>query len=143
MSAFEILHVYTSKFLQVPGTAASESHLNSSTCEIGMGIHNEPGHRRVSPIPPLSELIPQLLDLLTSTTDPERSFMPFQGKDNIVLLINNLGGLSELELSGIVAETQRTLEHQGINIKRVLSGSFMVNFHRVLLPPSLYLPDKS
>jgi dihydroxyacetone kinase len=96
-----------------------------------MGIHNESGNRRISPVPPLNELIPQLLALITSTADKERSFLPFQGNDlvnEVVLLVNNLGGLSELELGGIVAETRRALDKTRIIIKRVLSGSFMVKF---------------
>jgi len=113
---------------QVPGTAPAASHLASSEIEIGMGIHNESGNGRLSPVPPLNELIPQLLDFITSTTDPERSFLPFQGsKDEVVLLVNNLGGISELELGGIVAETRRALDARGIIIHRVLSGSFMVS----------------
>lgn len=93
-----------------------------------MGIHNESGHRRISPVPPLTELVPQLLELLTSTTDPERSFLPFQGgtgRDKVVLLVNNLGGLSELELGGIVAQVHSSLNER-ITVERVLSGSFMV-----------------
>ncbi|KAG5650709.1 hypothetical protein H0H81_011305 [Sphagnurus paluster] len=67
----------------VPGTAKSSSHLQDSEIEIGMGIHNESGNRRLHPNPPLNELIPELLDLLTSTTDPERSFLPFQGQEKL------------------------------------------------------------
>jgi hypothetical protein len=112
-----------------------------------MGIHNESGHRRVSPVPPLRDLIPQLLDLITSTTDKERSFLPFQGnkKDSVVLLVNNLGGLSELELGGIVAETRRALDARSINIQRVLAGSFMVN-SSIVRPTGLHtdsVVDKS
>jgi dihydroxyacetone kinase len=114
--------------LQVPGTASTASHLSSSEIEIGMGIHNESGNRRLSPVPPLNELIPQLLDLLTSTTDPERSFLPFKGSnDEVVLLVNNLGGISELELGGIVAETRRALGARGIKVLRLLSGTFMAS----------------
>jgi triose/dihydroxyacetone kinase / FAD-AMP lyase (cyclizing) len=91
-----------------------------------MGIHNESGHRRLSPIPPLSELLPQLLDLLTSTSDAERSFVPFRDNDNVVLLVNNLGGVSELELSGIVAEARNAAQVRGFKVLRVLSGAFMV-----------------
>ena len=97
-----------------------------------MGIHNESGNRRISPVPPLNELVPQLLALITSTADKERSFLPFQGNDEVVLLVNNLGGLSELELGGIVAETRRALDKMKIIIKRVLSGSFMVNKKKLL-----------
>ncbi|EEB95337.1 hypothetical protein MPER_05704 [Moniliophthora perniciosa FA553] len=96
-----------------------------------MGIHNESGNKRISPVPPLSELIPQLLDLLTSTSDPERSFVPFKGsgKDKVVLLVNNLGGVSELELGAIVAEIKRQLGQRNISIERVLSGSFMTSLN--------------
>ncbi len=112
--------------LQVPGTAPSASYLSASEIEIGMGIHNESGHRRLSPIPPLSELLPQLIDLLTSTSDPERSFVPFKNNDGVVLLVNNLGSVSELELSGIVTEARKAIEARGFKVLRVLSGAFMV-----------------
>lgn len=92
-----------------------------------MGIHNENGHKRVSPIPKLSDLVHQLLDFLTSTTDPDRSFVPFQEKGNkVVLLVNNLGGTSELELSGIVTEVKKQLDARGFTTCRVLAGTFMV-----------------
>ncbi|KAF8637581.1 hypothetical protein AX17_002650 [Amanita inopinata Kibby_2008] len=113
----------------VPGTAVPQSHLSASEIEIGMGIHNESGHRRLSPVPPLSELIPQLLELLTSTTDPERSFVPFKGNDDVVLLVNNLGGVSELELSAIVAEASKSIEARGLKIQRLLSGTFMTSLN--------------
>jgi triose/dihydroxyacetone kinase / FAD-AMP lyase (cyclizing) len=94
-----------------------------------MGIHNESGHERLSPAPPLKELIPKLLKMLTSKNDPERSFVPFQGtNDKVVLLVNNLGGLSELELGGIVGQVRKDLDAMGIGIYRVLSGCFMVSY---------------
>ncbi|GLB43410.1 putative dihydroxyacetone kinase [Lyophyllum shimeji] len=116
----------------VPGTAPAVSHLQESEIEIGMGIHNEAGNRRLAPCPPLNELIPQLLDMLTSTSDPERSFLPFQGekgKDEVVLLVNNLGGISELELGAIVGEARRALHSRGVVVHRVLSGSFMTSLN--------------
>lgn len=111
----------------VPGTATSESHLAADEIEIGMGIHNEPGNRRLRPVPPLNELIPQLVENLTSTTDPDRSFVPFTGKgDKVVLMVNNLGGTSELEMAAIVSETTKDLARRNIGVERVLSGTFMV-----------------
>ncbi|KAK1219666.1 hypothetical protein PQX77_017617 [Marasmius sp. AFHP31] len=115
----------------VPGTASSATHLSSSEIEIGMGIHNEAGNKRLSPVPALSELIPQLLDLLTSTKDTERSFVPFKGsgKDKVVLVVNNLGGVSELEMAAVLSETKNQIEARGIAIERVLSGSFMTSLN--------------
>jgi len=102
-----------------------------------MCIHKEAGHAHVSPIPPLSDLITSLLDLLTSTTDPERSFLPFSAsgcnQDEVVLLTNNLGGLSELELNGIARETVFQLRGRGITVQRLLVGPFMVRISHSLV----------
>ncbi|KAJ7634528.1 dihydroxyacetone kinase [Roridomyces roridus] len=115
----------------VPGTAVPSSHLEGSEIEIGMGIHNEAGNKRVSPIPPLSELIPTLLDYITSTADAERGFLPFKndGKDQVVLLVNNLGGMSELELGGIVHATREELGKRQIVVSRIIAGTFMTSLN--------------
>jgi len=115
-----------SLFSQVPGTAPMTADLSSSEIEIGMGIHNESGHGRLSPVPKLSQLIPQLLDFLTDVSDPARSFVPFKSKDNVVLLVNNLGSVSELELGGIVAEAKKEFDARGFTVSRILAGTFMV-----------------
>ncbi|KAG8698669.1 Dihydroxyacetone kinase 2 [Ceratobasidium sp. 395] len=93
----------------VPGTGPAESHLKSDEIELGMGIHNEPGHSRVRPIPILPTLVDKLLEYLFATpdSDPERAFLPWpkdKSTAKCVLLVNNLGGLSSLEL-GSVANT--------------------------------------
>lgn len=113
---------------QVPGSQVASSHLSSDELEIGMGIHNEPGNMRLSPVPPLHSLLDQLISLITSTSDPERGFLPFQndGTDEIVLLVNNLGGISELELGGIVNGAVTAFNKINIKIRRILAGTFMV-----------------
>ncbi|KAJ7731224.1 dihydroxyacetone kinase [Mycena metata] len=115
----------------VPGTAAPSSSLSATEIEIGLGIHNEPGNTRLSSIPPLSELIPRLLDYITSTTDAERGFLPFQndGKDEVVLLVNNLGGLSELEIGGVVRAARDELANRQIGVSRVIAGTFMTSLN--------------
>jgi triose/dihydroxyacetone kinase / FAD-AMP lyase (cyclizing) len=92
-----------------------------------MGIHNEAGFKRVSPVPQLNELVQTLLDLLLSNSE-ERGFLPTQGsgKDKVVLLVNNLGGVSELELAGIAREATMALSARNIRVLRVISGTFMV-----------------
>ncbi|TFY80783.1 hypothetical protein EWM64_g3223 [Hericium alpestre] len=136
-----------SEHCHVPGTAASDSQLGNNEIEIGMGIHNEPGAKRISPVPSLHDLIQQLLDLLMSTTDPERSFLPLTGKvDELVLMVNNLGGLSELELGAIVREVEKSLESRQVRVQRVLSGTFMTSLNMpgfsitLLLLPSKSVP---
>jgi dihydroxyacetone kinase len=122
----------------VPGSSGKDDseeapgdvqQLGSDQVEIGMGIHNEPGVLTV-PLTKASDLIPQMLEYITSTTDNERSFVPFQhdGKDEVVLLVNNLGGISQVEMGLIAREALSALKTKGIQVKRIGVGSYMVCF---------------
>jgi triose/dihydroxyacetone kinase / FAD-AMP lyase (cyclizing) len=93
-----------------------------------LGIHNEPGHRRGSPIPQLDKLVEEMVEMLTTTTDSERSFLNFKHdeKDHVVLMVNNLGGTSELEMGAIAAAAVLEIHRRGFHIDRVLVGTFMV-----------------
>ncbi|KAK0184586.1 dihydroxyacetone kinase [Armillaria mellea] len=115
----------------VPGTATGETHLSADEIEIGLGIHNESGNKRIKPVPPLKDLIPQLLDLIMSTSDKERSFLPFRNdsKDEVVLLVNNLGGLSELELGGIAHAANEELKNRKVVVSRIIAGTFMTSLN--------------
>ncbi|KAJ7748250.1 dihydroxyacetone kinase [Mycena olivaceomarginata] len=112
----------------VPGTAPPSSSLSPTEIEIGLGIHNEAGNKRLSPVPPLTELVPLLIDYIASTTDAERGFLPFKndGTDEVVLLVNNLGGMSELEIGGVVRAVREELHKRQIGVSRVLAGTFML-----------------
>ena len=61
--------------------------LTSEECEIGLGIHNEPGVRKISPIPTPAVLVGQMLDLLLKSVDAERAFVPFKSGDEVRPLI--------------------------------------------------------
>ncbi|KAG8950773.1 Dihydroxyacetone kinase 2 [Tulasnella sp. 424] len=115
----------------VPGTEEAESHLGGDEIELGMGIHNEPGNQRLKPLPKLSKLIDQMLAMLTSTTDKERSFVPFQndGNDEVVLLVNNLGAISELEMGAIAGEAVSWLKNHNFKTRRVLVGTYMTSLN--------------
>ncbi|GAA6026259.1 hypothetical protein JCM11491_001280 [Sporobolomyces phaffii] len=115
----------------VPGTDKAEAYLEDNEAEIGMGIHNEPGIRKVSPIPSAEKLVDEFLSTITNTDDEERSFLPFKndGKDEVVLLVNNLGGLPELELGIVTKEAAQWLERKRITVQRAISGSFMTSLN--------------
>ena len=46
-----------------------------------------------------------MLKLILDKNDPERSFVPFDPSDSVVLLVNNMGGMSTLEMYAAVDET--------------------------------------
>src|SRR6266487_5128525 len=78
--------------VHVPGRASSNADdgIELGQVEIGMGIHNEAGsHRTKFDLPGLiKSMLAQLLDM----EDEDRAFLEIRSKDQIVLLVNNLGG---------------------------------------------------
>jgi len=115
--------------VHVPGRAVAkgEDGLRAGEVELGMGIHNEPGSgREVLELPELAgKMLAQLLD----QTDKDRAYLNVNSNE-VVLLINNLGGVSPLEMGGITAEVVTQLgKNYGIRPVRVISGTFMTSLN--------------
>ncbi|GIJ99826.1 hypothetical protein Aspvir_003834 [Aspergillus viridinutans] len=114
--------------VHIPGRGVPEDTIPDGEVEVGMGIHNEPGsHRMKFSLPAvIKTMLLQILD----HNDPDRAFLPHQPGDEFVLLINNLGGVSTLELSGITDEVYRQLK-KDFNIKpvRIIQGTFLTSLN--------------
>lgn len=52
----------------------------------------------------MEDLIKKCLSLLCDPTDAERHFVQFEGDDLVVLIMNNYGGISNLELGALTDE---------------------------------------
>ncbi|QLQ79946.1 hypothetical protein HG537_0C05950 [Torulaspora globosa] len=116
---------------KVPGRKF-ESELNANQMELGMGIHNEPGAKILEPIPSTEELISKyMLPKLLDPTDKDRYFVDFNKDDEVVLLVNNLGGVSNLIISSIVSKTTDFLQ-KGYNITpaQTIAGTLMTSFNQ-------------
>lgn len=109
----------------VPGTQPSES-LDSSEVEMGMGIHNEPGVQRRKR-QTKADLVRDMVRLLTDNDDKERAFVHWERGDDAVVMLNNLGGLSELELVGLVPAVLSALDAAGIKPARLFVGTYMTS----------------
>jgi dihydroxyacetone kinase len=106
----------------VPGRT-EHGALNENEVEIGTGPHNEPGYRKLSPAPTAEGLVKQILTYCLDETDPERGYVKFQPGDETALLVSNFGGMSNLELGGLVDELlQQLLVDWKIEPVRVYSG---------------------
>ncbi len=115
--------------VHVPGRREpEEDELAEGLVEIGMGIHNEAGSERKST--DLPGLVKTMLSHCLDVADQDRSFSKITEKDDVVLLVNNLGGVSPLELSGITNEVLEQLA-DSFNIKpvRILAGTFMTSLN--------------
>ncbi|KAJ5678085.1 Dihydroxyacetone kinase 1 [Penicillium maclennaniae] len=114
--------------VHIPGRGVPEDTIPPDQIEIGMGIHNEPGSHRDKNelVTVVSTMLTQMLD----ETDPDRAYVSRKSGDDFVLLINNLGGVSPLELSGILDEVHRQLVRDyKIKPVRVIQGTFLTSLN--------------
>jgi dihydroxyacetone kinase len=114
--------------VHIPGRGVPEDTIPPGQIEVGMGIHNEPGSHRDKNelVAVISTMLTQMLD----ETDPDRAYVSRKSGDDFVLLINNLGGVSPLELSGILDEVHRQLVRDyKIKPIRVIQGTFLTSLN--------------
>ncbi|KAH2160252.1 hypothetical protein KXW37_010033, partial [Aspergillus fumigatus] len=100
---------------------ANHEPLPFGELEYGMGIHNEPGVQR-STIQNLQETVSNIIRMLTRPSS--QRWYPEQ-RQEMALMVNNLGGLSILELNVIADELTSQLRHENFNIKRIVWGTFV------------------
>ncbi|KAK4159221.1 putative dihydroxyacetone kinase [Cladorrhinum sp. PSN259] len=106
----------------VPGRT-EHGALEEDVVEIGTGPHNEPGYKKLSPAPSAEGLVKTILTYLLDETDPARGYVKFNPSDETVLLISNFGGMSNLEMGGLVDEVlQQLLGDWNIEPVRVYFG---------------------
>lgn len=111
----------------VPGREEeSEHHEDSTIAELGLGIHNEPGEK--IKIPEITDLIDTLYKRLLDADDKERHYVDFDSNGDYVLLVNNIGGTSSLELLAI---THYAVERCPLKKKpsRVLVSDFVTSLN--------------
>jgi dihydroxyacetone kinase len=103
--------------VHVPGRGAMLEAVAEDSVELGMGIHNETGCQILNPRPDLPTLVEMMLDQLLDQKDSDRAYVDMSKAEEIVLLINNLGSVSELEFGGITTQVLIALSKLGASIK--------------------------
>lgn len=114
--------------VHVPGRALVDSEaLKEGEVEIGMGIHNEQGSGRE--VVELPDLVHAMLRQMLDRNDSDRAFVNVNSNE-VVLLVNNLGGVSVLEMGGILTEVVKQLEADyNIRPVRILNGTYMTSLN--------------
>ncbi|KAL9099175.1 MAG: hypothetical protein Q9163_005291 [Psora crenata] len=113
--------------VHVPGKGIDEARgeeerLGPGLVEMGMGIHNEPGCDKVKT--DLPGLIKIMLAQMLDQSDEDRAYVKIEQKEDTVLLLNNFGGVSNLELGAILDEATNQLENSyKIKPKRIIQGT--------------------
>jgi phosphoenolpyruvate---glycerone phosphotransferase subunit DhaK len=101
----------------VPAAGKPTFTLGESEVELGIGIHGEPGRRRL-PLAPAKDLAALLVD-------PVLADLPYGQGDSVIAFVNGMGGTPLIELYVMYHEVARLLEKAGITIARSLVGNYI------------------
>ena len=103
----------------VPAAGKPTFDLAEDELEVGIGIHGEPGRRRV-PMATAHEIAAMLVDPILTDLD-------FTGGDGVICFVNGMGGTPLLELYLMYAEVNALLEKAGVNVARSLVGPYITS----------------
>jgi phosphoenolpyruvate---glycerone phosphotransferase subunit DhaK len=102
----------------VPAAGKPTFQLGEDEMELGIGIHGEPGRRRV-PLASAREIAEQLLEPILADLD-------FTSGPAIVML-NGMGGTPLIELYLMYGEVAKIIEKAGITVARNLVGNYITS----------------
>ena len=120
------LGVSLSGRVQLPGELEKVSQGLSLEIEIGLGIHGEAGRRKINLLKS-NELVKLIFEDYLLGLDKEKE----ASRKHVCLMVNNLGGLSNLEMYLLVNDSFKYMSkyHTGIQIKRAYCDSLMTSLN--------------
>ena len=101
----------------VPAVGHPTFDLPEGEIEVGIGIHGEPGRRRV-PVRPARDVAEMLVEPILADLD-------FTGR--VIALVNGMGGTPLIELYLMYGEIAALLDKAGITVTRSLVGSYVTS----------------
>jgi phosphoenolpyruvate---glycerone phosphotransferase subunit DhaK len=102
-----------------PAAGTPTFDLPEDEIEIGVGIHGEPGRRRV-PLAPAAQIARMLVDPILADLD-------FAGDPGVIAFVNGMGGTPLLELYLMYGEVARLLDAAGVQVARSLVGPYITS----------------
>ena len=103
----------------VPAAGKPTFELGEREMEMGIGIHGEPGRERV-PLLSARETTERIAAAVTAD-------LPFRSGDNVIAMVNGMGGTPLMELYLVYGELERILRGMGIRIARRLVGNYITS----------------
>jgi dihydroxyacetone kinase-like protein len=103
----------------VPAVGHPTFDLPDDEMEVGIGIHGEPGRRRV-PVQPARAVAELMLEPILADLD-------FTGTDGVILFVNGMGATPLIELYVMYAEIAAILERAAVGIARSLVGPYITS----------------
>jgi dihydroxyacetone kinase-like protein len=103
----------------VPHAGQPSFDLTDDEIEIGIGIHGEPGRRRI-PLAPADAITEMLLT-------PVADDLALVGGEDVLLFVNGMGGTPASELYIVYRQARKLLEARGVNVTRSLVGNYVTS----------------
>jgi dihydroxyacetone kinase-like protein len=103
----------------VPHAGKPSFELGENEMEVGIGIHGEPGRKRMA-LAPADEITEMLME-------PILSDLPFKSGESIILFVNGMGGTPLIELYIVYRKAAQIAEKHGLKIARNLVGSYITS----------------
>jgi dihydroxyacetone kinase-like protein len=103
----------------VPAAGRPNFTLADNEMEMGVGIHGEPGRRRV-PLASADAIAAELLEAIL------KDLAPGKGSE-VLLLVNGFGATPLIELYLMVNSAKRILDGAGVTAVRFLTGSYVTS----------------
>jgi dihydroxyacetone kinase-like protein len=103
----------------VPAAGRPNFTLADDEMEMGVGIHGEPGRRRVS-LAPADAIADELVGAIL------KDIAPKPGAE-VLLLVNGFGATPLIELYLMVNSAKRILDGAGLKVARFLTGSYVTS----------------
>ena len=104
----------------VPGQAYT-FQIPKDSLEFGLGIHGEPGVKRIK-ISAAKYIVQGMIDHLLQS-----EYMPCLKGKSVAVIVNNLGGMSNLEMSLVTGEVLQYLRSNGLFVDRCFTGAYMTS----------------
>ncbi|MGP8245151.1 MAG: dihydroxyacetone kinase subunit DhaK [Bryobacteraceae bacterium] len=102
-----------------PAAGKPTFELGEDEMEMGIGIHGEPGRERM-PLPPAGELTARMAGMVAAD-------LPLRSGDEVIAMVNGMGGTPLLELYLVYGELERILRGLGVRIARRLVGNYITS----------------
>jgi dihydroxyacetone kinase-like protein len=103
----------------VPTAGKPTFDLPDGQMEVGIGIHGEPGRRRV-PLAPAAEIAEMLVSPILGDLD-------FTGRDGVIAFVNGMGATPLIELYVVYHEVAAILAKAGVSVARSLVGPYITS----------------
>jgi dihydroxyacetone kinase-like protein len=103
----------------VPAAGKPTFELGENEMEIGIGIHGEPGRTRME--------MKSAKEIVTLMAEAIISDLPFSSGDQVIALVNGMGGTPLIELYLVYNELNQICEAKGMTIARRLVGNYITS----------------